>query len=43
MLSVWNSTGFAAAEGPLPQIPNGLRDVAEAAMPFYNRLRSVAL
>ena len=41
--SVWNSTGFAAAEGPLPQIPNGLRDVAEAAMPFYNRLRSVAL
>lgn len=41
--SVWKSTGFAAAEGPLPHVPEHLQDVHDAAMKHYNRLKSVAL
>lgn len=41
--SVWKSTGFAAAEGPLPHVPEHLQDVHDAAMRHYNRLKTVAL
>ena len=41
--SVWNSTGFAGAEGPLPAVPERLQGVLEQAMPYYNRLKVVAL
>lgn len=41
--SVWNSTRFAAAEGPLPQIPAHLEEVLDQAMPIYKRLKSVAI
>lgn len=41
--SVWKSTGFAAAEGPLPQVPEHLQGVHDAAMKHYKRLKSVAL
>lgn len=41
--SVWKSTGFAAAEGPVPHVPEHLQDVHEAAMKHYNRLKAVAL
>lgn len=36
--AVWQSTGFAGAEGPLPQVPAHLEPVLDAAMPFYERL-----
>jgi len=38
--AVWNSTGFAGAEGPLPEVPEGLQPVLEAAMPFYEQMKS---
>lgn len=41
--SVWKSTGFAAAEGPLPHVPEHLKDVYDTALKHYNRLKSVAL
>ncbi len=41
--SVWKSTGFDAAEGPLPTVPAHLQEVLEQAMPHYTRLRAVAL
>lgn len=39
--AVWNSTGFAGAEGPLPEVPEHLQDVLQAALPFYERMRAV--
>lgn len=36
--AVHQSTGFAGAEGPLPQIPTALQPVLEAALPLYLRL-----
>ncbi|TDL81168.1 HAD family hydrolase [Palleronia sediminis] len=36
--AVHRSTGFAAAEGPLPELTGPLADLAEAAMPYYDRL-----
>jgi hypothetical protein len=41
--AVWNSTGFAAAEGPLPPVPGHLQPVLDAALPHYRRLKAVAL
>ncbi|MCI2400051.1 sulfotransferase [Aliiroseovarius subalbicans] len=41
--SVWNSTGFAGAEGPLPEVPDDLQDVLQAALPFYERLKAVKI
>ncbi len=41
--AVWNSTGFAGAEGPLPDVPAHLRPVLEAAMAPYECLRACRL
>lgn len=39
--AVWNSTGFADVEGPLPDIDDSLQDILASAMPFYNQLETV--
>ncbi len=36
--AVWQSTGFADPEGPLPKVPDHLTSVLEAALPFYEKL-----
>ncbi len=36
--AVWDSTGFAGAEGPIPEVPANLRPVLEAAMPHYEAM-----
>jgi hypothetical protein len=41
--AVWNSTGFAGTEGPLPNVEDSLQDVLESAMPFYKQLETVKL
>ena len=41
--SVHGSTGFAAAEGPLPSLDGPRAQLAKAAMPAYEKLRAVAL
>ena len=41
--SVWDSTGFAGAEGPLPEVPEQLQPVLQAALPFYEKLKAVKL
>jgi hypothetical protein len=41
--SVHGSTGFANAEGPLPALDGPRADLADAAMPVYEKLRAVAL
>ena len=41
--AVHRSTGFEGAEGPLPTLTDTYAEVAEAALPFYLRLRSEAL
>lgn len=41
--AVHESTGFAAAEGPLPDLDGPRAALAEAAMPAYERLCSVAI
>ena len=38
--AVWNSTGFAGAEGPLPEVPEALQPVLEAAMPYYEEMQA---
>lgn len=38
--AVWKSTGFAGAEGPLPEVPAHLEPVLEAALPYYERLKA---
>jgi hypothetical protein len=38
--AVWNSTGFAGPEGPLPEVDESLQDVLKAALPFYRQLES---
>jgi len=35
---VWKSTGFAPAEGELPEVPVNLRSLCDEAMPHYVRL-----
>lgn len=41
--AVHRSTGFDAAEGPLPELPDGYRRLVDEAMPHYDRLRANAL
>ncbi|MDU8927904.1 HAD family hydrolase [Alisedimentitalea sp. MJ-SS2] len=41
--AVWSSTGFAGAEGPLPEVPNELRPVLGAALPHYEKMKAVKL
>jgi hypothetical protein len=36
--AVWQSTGFAGAEGPLPDLPDKLQHVLAAALPHYEAL-----
>lgn len=38
--AVWNSSGFAGREGPLPEVPEHLRPVLEAAMPYYETMKA---
>lgn len=41
--AVHRSTGFADAEGPLPDLTGAMKDVAEAALASYERLRAFKL
>ncbi|WP_306114164.1 MULTISPECIES: HAD family hydrolase [unclassified Roseovarius] len=41
--AVHRSTGFAAAEGPLPDLTDTQAQLADAAMPAYEKLRAAAL
>ncbi len=41
--SVHGSTGFATAEGPLPQLQGSLAELVEDAMPYYRRLSELAI
>ena len=41
--AVHDSTGFAGPEGPLPELSNDQRALADAALPYYETLRAVAL
>ncbi|MEL7203953.1 MAG: HAD family hydrolase [Pseudomonadota bacterium] len=41
--AVHESTGFAGAEGPLPNLDSDATKLVEQAMPFYERLREVAI
>lgn len=38
--AVHRSTGFAGAEGPLPEVPDHLCQVRDEAMPFYEHLKA---
>ena len=38
--AVHRSTGFAAAEGPLPELSSDQQALADAALPFYEKLRA---
>lgn len=40
---VWKSTGFAAPEGALPDVPDHLKPLLAAALPHYERLAAVAI
>ncbi|MES1201965.1 MAG: HAD family hydrolase [Pseudomonadota bacterium] len=41
--AVWASTGFAAAPGPLPDLPDHLARIGDEALPLYERLASYKL
>lgn len=41
--AVWNSTGFAGVEGPLPKLADNLQPVLAAALPAYAHLSKHAL
>ena len=41
--AVHKSTGFAGAEGDLPELPADLQPVLKAAMPYYETMRAEAL
>ncbi len=41
--AVWNSTGFAKPEGPLPKLPPELQKVCDAARPYYDRMAAFRL
>lgn len=41
--AVHRSTGFAEPEAPLPELSGEAAALAKAALPFYNRLRAVAI
>ncbi len=36
--AVHRSTGFAAAEGPVPEVPDKTAEIVEAALPYYQKL-----
>ena len=38
--AVHKSTGFAGAEGPLPELKGAAADLLDAALPFYEKLKS---
>ncbi len=40
--AVHQSTGFAGAEGPLPQMKGTAADLLNAALPYYEKLKSVS-
>jgi hypothetical protein len=41
--AVWNSTGFADPEGALPEVPEELQPVLEAAMPYYEQMKAAKI
>ncbi|WP_406647313.1 HAD family hydrolase [Aliisedimentitalea scapharcae] len=41
--AVWNSSGFADPEGSLPEVPEDLKMVLKAAMPFYEKMKAQKL
>lgn len=41
--AVHRSTGFAAAEGPLPELTGAQAELAEAALPYYEKLSQVKI
>lgn len=41
--AVWNSTGFAGPEGALPEVPEALVPVLDAAMPFYEEMKAFCI
>ena len=41
--AVHRSTGFAGAEGPLPEVPEGRRALLDAALPIYEAMKARAL
>lgn len=41
--AVWCSSGFAGAEGPLPDVPEHLQPVLKAALPFYEKMTRLKL
>ncbi|GGH29033.1 branched chain amino acid aminotransferase [Cribrihabitans marinus] len=41
--AVWDSTGFAGPEGPLPEIPAHLQPLLDDALPQYDRLKAARL
>jgi hypothetical protein len=41
--AVWSSTGFAGAEGPLPDLTGDYADLCAQAMPFYDQMKAQSL
>jgi len=41
--SVWKSSGFAGAEGPLPELTGEMAELCEQALPYYEKLQNFAL
>jgi len=41
--AVHQSTGFAGAEGPLPEIPAAFQRLLDQALPFYEKMNALAL
>jgi len=41
--AVWNSDGFAAPEGSLPELPDSLQPVLDRALPIYEQMQNSAL
>ncbi len=41
--SVWNSTGFAGVEGPLPEVPEALQEVLNLAKTHFKKLKEFKL
>ena len=41
--AVWNSTGFAGPEAELPEVPDALKPVLQAAMGYYEDMQAIKL
>ncbi|NSY37416.1 HAD family hydrolase [Leisingera sp. ANG59] len=41
--AVWTSTGFAGPEGRLPEVPEELQPVFQAAMPYYEQMKAAKI